>query len=466
MKKLKRATFLLIMLLLVQLALPISAVDEAGDPGGDSSIIDNIQASTNFSVEATAALLIDLDSDTVLYEQNADAKVYPASLTKIMTCMLVLEHGKLSDVITVSETALQDLDVEGSTANLQAGEELTVEELLYCMMLSSANEACNIAAEYIAGSVDAFVQMMNDKAAELGCTQTHFANTHGLHDDDHYTTARDLSLITKAALKSETFKTITNATAHTVPATNLSPERKLTTTNYLISKEDTPNYYYPNASGVKTGYTSKAGRCLITTANDGNLHLLSILCGAITTVLESGDVVLENFVETARLLDYGFDNFAYATLVSTLYPVAQINVSMSAGAEAVVLSPSKEISALLPKGYSEDAIETKVVLAGGGTVEAPVKTGQELGTITVSYKGELLGTSPLVAITDIARSELSYGANTTKSFLSASWWKLLLGAAGVVIVIYLVVAVAARTRRKKLRRKKRDQLRRRNDGES
>lgn len=124
---------------------------------------------------------------------KADAKVYPASLTKIMTCMLVLEHGKLSDVITVSETALQDLDVEGSTANLQAGEELTVEELLYCMMLSSANEACNIAAEYIAGSVDAFVQMMNDKAAELAVSQTHFANTHGLHDDDHYTTARDLS---------------------------------------------------------------------------------------------------------------------------------------------------------------------------------------------------------------------------------------------------------------------------------
>ena len=443
-----------------------SAASATDDTTYADSIIESVARAQNFSVDAKAALLIDLDSQTVLYEQNADERVYPASLTKIMTCMLVLEHGNLGDTVTVSQTALENLDAEGSTANLQVGEELTVEELLYCMMLSSANEACNVAAEYIAGSVQAFVDMMNEKAAQLGCTGTHFANTHGLHDDDHYTTARDLSIITQEALKSETFKTITNTTAYTVPATNLSAERKLTTTNYLISKEDTTNYYYPNASGVKTGYTSKAGRCLITTADDGNLHLLSILCGAETAVLDSGDVVLENFIETANLLDYGFDNFAYATLLSTLYPVAEMEVTMSAGAEAVVLSPSQEVSSLLPKDYDETLVETKVTLQGNGSVEAPVAKGQELGTITVYYDGVKVGTSPLAAITDIARSELSYQAATTKSFLTANWWKLILGLLAFLILVYVLVFVLAHIRSKKMRRKKRNQMqnRRRDEG--
>lgn len=473
LKKITSAVLLFIAVL-AQCCLPAWAepADAAADPGQQAAaaqtaaagataqdLIRKTAVDAGFAVNAKAALLIDLDSDTVLYEQGADERVYPASLTKIMTCLLVLERGSLSDTITVSETALEGLDAEGSTANLQAGEELTVEQLLYCMMLSSANEACNIAAEYISGSVPAFVELMNQRAQELGCTGTHFANPHGLHDDDHYTTARDLSKITKEALKSETFKTITNTTAYTVPATNLSEERKLTTTNYLISKENTSQYYYPNAAGVKTGFTSKAGRCLITTADDGNLHLLSILLGADTTVLASGDVVLENFVETARLLDFGFDHFSYAVLLTTLYPVAEINVSMSAGAEAVVLAPVEEISALLPKDYDPALVQTDITLSGGGTVEAPVRKGQELGQVTVSYGGTVIGTSALAAITDIARSETSYQAATLKNFLANNWLKIILGLLGFLVLLYLAVFAWANNARKRRNRKKRQSRR-------
>lgn len=475
MKKRKILSILLLIAMLSALMLPCAATEDTTDAtASDTQTADNTTAeettdsSTDssdatgsapaYSVQAKAALLLELSSDQVLFEQNADQQIYPASLTKIMTCLLTLEHGNLSDTVTVSETAMEGLDIAGSTAGLMVGEQLTVEELLYCMMLSSANEACNVAAEYVAGSVSAFVDMMNEKAASLGCTGTHFANPHGLHDENHYTTARDLSLIAKEALKSETFKTITSTVTHTVPATNLSEERVLYTTNLL----ETPGtkYYYEYAAGVKTGFTTPAGRCLISTAQkpDSNLHLLSVVCGAADVTLDNGDIENQNFTETKALFEYGFDNFEFAT-VQEATPVVEIPVFMSAGSDAAVLAAEESITAVMPKDYDSNQLEQDIQLTYPDGVEAPVSKGQVLGTVTVSYQGRELGTTNLVAITDTARSEIAAQASSAKSFLSEYFWILLIAVVVLIIVLYLVIGNIRRAQRRKRRRMQREQRR-------
>ena len=439
-----------------------AADGEMAAADGETAAAADTAGTAAYTVQAKAALLIEMNTNQVLLEQNADQKVYPASLTKIMTCLLALENGKLDDEITVSASALKGLDEAGSTAGLVEGETLPLREILYCIMLSSANEACNVVAEYVAGSVDKFVDMMNAKAKELGCTGTHFANPHGLHNDNHYTTARDLSIIAKAALQNSTFVEITSTATHDVPATNKSPIRHLVTTNYLESKATTSEYYYEYAKGVKTGYTRQAGRCLISTADNGKLKLLSVVCGADTVARDDGSYEFMSFVETKKLFDYGFAHWAYAKVLSTLYPIAQIPVLDSAGAEAAVLAPDQQVTALLPADFQEDKVVNDIKLLNDAGVEAPITKGQKLGTVTVSYEGKELGTANLVAITDIARSQIAAQATSTKSFLAANWWKLLVGALVAVLILWNLIAILRRARRRRARRLRRE--RERNSG--
>jgi len=473
--------FLLAVLLFDLLSLPAFATDAMAEEASASAAAASASAAASsastsgsaesmesFSVDAKAALLIDLNSGRTLYEQNADEKVYPASLTKIMTCLLALENGNLSDVVTVSESALSGLDPSSSTAGLVAGEKMTLENILYCMMVVSANEACNVVAEHIAGSIPAFVDMMNARAAELGCTGTHFANPHGLHEDDHYTTVHDLALITEAALKSETFKQITNTVKYTVPATNMSDERSLETTNKLLVDSGSNPYYYSKAMGIKTGYTSSAGRCVISTAKDGDMYLLGIVCGAATVTLDDGQTEMESFPQCIRLFKYGFENYSYVTVLSTLYPVAQVSVSNSAGSEAVAVAPSEDIRLLLPNDYDKTQLKTEIQL-DKDTVEAPVSAGTVLGTDTVTYNGEVMGKADLTAIADVARSEISAAATDTSSYIQHNWWKWVVLVIVLLVVAFIAALVLTEMRRKKHRRQRLEQRRKaleRRSGES
>ena len=309
-----------------------AAIDETAQEAPEDTTAQEaiVSADPNFTVAAKAALLIDLNTGRTVYEQDADERVYPASLTKIMTCLIPLENGDLSDVITIDEAALAGLDQDSSVVGLQVGEQITLENLLYCMMVHSGNDAANAVAEYIAGSTADFVRMMNERAYALGCKDTHFNNPNGLHDESHYTTARDLARITQAALKSENFRQIVDTAEYVIPESATGQEHKLKTTNLLIYESTGNSLYYPRATGVKTGYTSAAGRCLVATAEDDGIRFLSVLCGAKTTILESGDLLMESFPETIKLLDYGFDNYSYVTALSPLYPIAQVSVLNSA----------------------------------------------------------------------------------------------------------------------------------------
>lgn len=440
-------TLLLHCLLLPVFAEPESSAGEPSDPISESASLpeeptQDTQASTedtidapsplldyaldnNFYVRAKAAALIDLDAGALLFGMNIDEQVYPASLTKIMTCMIALERGNPDDILTVSSAALQDLAIGGSTANLKVGEQLSLRELLYCVMVSSANEACNVVAEYISGSIPAFVALMNDYAAKLGMTATHYVNTHGLHEEGHYTTVRDLSTLARWAWAHDDFREYATTTVHTVPATNLSEERELHTTNYLTSGLTVGKYYYDKASGMKTGFTSKAGGCLIATAHDGDVNLLSIVCGCDKVQNDDGTETDERFTESKGLLEFGFSHFSYVQVLSNTTMVGMPDVLYAEGRGNVVVRAKDNISVLLPNDCQLSEIETQVKYLTDGQLEAPLDAGQIVGTVTAVYHGNPIASSDLVTLTAVKRSVPQYVADKTNDAVGGFFGKLM-----------------------------------------
>lgn len=357
----------------------------------------------DFEVAAKGAALIELNSNTLLYGYQMDERLYPASLTKIMTCMLALEHGNIEDILTVSGTAMEGLSEYGSSAGLMEGEQLPLDEILFCIMVSSANEGCNVVAEYIAGDVDSFVNMMNEKAKELGMNSTHFANAHGLHDENHYTTVHDLSILARWAWKNEQFRTYATATTHVVPPTNLSDSRTLYSTNYLTSTYVESKYYYSNARGIKTGFTTPAGGCLISTASEpnGDMELLSIVCGCSPQTADNGEFGDERFVETRRLFEFGFQTFNFVQVLSDTKMVAMPDVVNSDGRDNVVVRADSNETVLLPAGFRPDDVTVMVEYDKPLPLEAPLAAGQRVGEVRVYYDKTLVASCPAVTVTEV-----------------------------------------------------------------
>nr|WP_325231316.1 D-alanyl-D-alanine carboxypeptidase family protein [uncultured Oscillibacter sp.] len=383
---------------------------------------------TDPDVEAKAALLIDQKTGAVLYALNEHDELYPASLTKIMTCLLVLEavdEGRLtlSQEITATPTALEGLAEDGSTAGIEAGEALTVEELLYCLMVVSANEAGAILAEKISGTVESFVDRMNAKARELGCENTHFMNPHGYHDSQHYTSAWDLYLITKAALEHPMFMTVCDASSHIVPATNLSPERQLNNTNFLIRSGR--EYYNPDVHGVKTGSHSQAGNCLVSTAQHASMDLLCVILGADRIQDEKGIWWTYSFVYTDKLYNWAFDNFSYQVILKEDDVAGEAPVSLSS-TDHVTLRPERAVELLLPKGVELEELEKTLTLKSD-PAEAPIAEGDVLGTMTITLDGEELAEVDLLAFTSVEASRLRVLWRDVKQFFSTTAAKVVLG---------------------------------------
>jgi D-alanyl-D-alanine carboxypeptidase (penicillin-binding protein 5/6) len=409
------------------------------------------QAVADPNIAAKAALLVEDENGAVLYDKNAHAKEYPASITKVMTALLVLEavdRGdlSLSTPVTASATALSNLDVDGSSAGVVEGETMTVEELLYCMLLVSANETCNILAEAVAGSVSAFVDMMNARAAELGCNDTHFANTNGLHNADHYTSAWDIYLFAKQAMTHDTFRTICNSKSYFVPATNLSGERELHTTNYLISNWRATGYLYDDAFGIKTGSTDEAGHCLVSSAIRNGRTLYSVVLGADETEV-NGETVVGSFTETSRLFDWGFDNFSSQIVLDENDAVAQIPVALSKEVNYVSLRPQQTTSAVLPVDLDPSLLE-KTVTFTSDTAYAPITAGDVLGQVTLSYNGVTYATVPLVALNDVSASSFLRARHAISVFFSRTIVRVVLIAIVVLaIAIFVLVKFFRRNRR-------------------
>ena len=392
-------------------------------------------------IQCPAALLMDMETGAVVYAKNEHQEMYPASLTKIMTALLVLEaveEGRLSmdQQITVSASSLLGLDAAGSTAGIQAGETLSVEQLLYCMLVVSANEAAAILAEAAAGSQDSFVEAMNAKAEVLGCENTHFVNPHGLHDPRHYTSAWDMYLITREALTHEEFLTICDTREITIPATSLSEERVLRNTNYLISPWKTRGYLNSDAHGVKTGSTTEAGHCLVSTAIRGSLSFLSVVMGGDRLTLEDGEIRTYSFYDTNQLFRWGIENFAYRTVLRAKDPVQEVAVSLSKQ-DWVTVRPAADVDILLPNDLPPEDLERTVSLLSE-TAEAPIAEGDVLGTLTLSYEDREYATVDLLAMSDVEASRSQVFLRDARLFVSQTWVK---AAAAAIVGLLLLLAV-------------------------
>ena len=350
-------------------------------------------------IKAKAAVLVDADEGRIIFGQNEQEREYPASITKVMTALLTLEAvdaGKLSlDQPITASAVVNDQDPEGSSAGIEEGEVLTVEQLLYCLLLVSANEAADILAETVSGSREAFVELMNQRAQELGCTGTHFANTNGLHDVNHYTTAYDIYLFFREAMKHETFMTITGSVAYEVPATNKSEARELHTTNSLLSNWRILDYLYDGVDCGKTGSTPEAGYCLV------------------SSCLRDGK-----------------------QLVVSTEDVFRQPVALSKETDCVMLYPAENAEAFLPSDVTKDQLEQTVTLKNE-VADAPITRGQEMGTLTISYNGQVCVTVPLLAQADVSASRFLVAKAAVEEFLSRTIVKVAL----VVLVLLVILLV-------------------------
>lgn len=405
------------------------------------------------ALDATAALLVSPESDMVLYEKNADEKRYPASTTKIMTALLTLENvSDLSVVVTAEASDFENVTSDSSNAGIKVGEQVTVKDLLYALMLPSANEAAYMLARHVGGSWEQFVDMMNERAAELGCTGTHFCNPCGLHEDDHYTTAHDLYLIAKEAMKDATFRDIVSTVQHRMAKTNLHEERIILTTNQLIFSSFQP-WSYANCLGIKTGHTSQAGNCFVGYAEYGDAKLFSVVLGCSSSSKEY-PTIAASFTDTKSLCQWGFENFTSKTLARQGEEVTYTKVKLSTDTNQVILTAKNDLVSLLPRELDVKDLELQSDIPE--EVAAPIKAGDIIGSVTYTYDGRDYGTVELVALNDISRSTVLFYADKLSSFFQSIVFKVLLLAAAAFFLLHIFTGlVFGGVRRRRRRRSSR-----------
>jgi len=328
-----------------------------------------------------SAIVMEMNTGTVLYEKNSTEKLYPASITKIMTVMIALEHSDLNEIVTFSDAAIDN--TEGSGIARDYGEQMTMEDCLYAIMLASANECAYAVAEHVAGDIESFAALMNEKANALGCVNTHFSNPHGLHDENHYTCSYDMALIGQAAYANETFRIITATKARMIPPTNKHEEETpLQNHNKLLHRYQSGNYVYPYCTGGKTGYTTDANSTLVTFAEKDGMALVSVVMNTDRT---------SEWTDSIAMFNYGFDNFQMINVSEneTKYDVQKEVNDGGLGGNQPFVTLDADASIVLPKTAA--FTEAKSSIAYNNEVS------EVLGTISYTYANRVVGTADIVA---------------------------------------------------------------------
>lgn len=343
-----------------------------------------------------SAILINPVTGTILYEKDSHKKMYPASITKIMTALLTLENCKMNEEIVYSKKNIESLTWEDSNIECKVGEKMTVKDGLYALMLASANETATALAEHISGSTENFTKLMNDRAKQAGATDTHFANANGLHDDNHYVTAYDMAMIMNDAIQYPAFLDVIHATEYTIPANNKRKKPYPSTQRHMMI-HPTSQYYDADVIGGKTGYTDQAGKCLVTYAKRGNVPLISV-------VLKSdGDVV---FDDTKKLLDYGFDNFEFLNIYEndTRFNTNTFdNLASPFASTDKTITVDKDTFIMIPKGVSIADLDTEVSFH---------LTDDSFATITYKYGNHIMGSAKMKYINSGSYSEKEISTTT------------------------------------------------------
>lgn len=396
----------------------------------------------DFDVSAKGVYLVNLDTDKVLYEKNPQERLYPASLTKIMTCLLLCELVPDLDntFITAKASILGTFAGQNvSLAGILAGEELSARELLYCMLLQSGNEAAAIVADYLGDqSINHFIDMMNARAQQLGCTGTHFVNPHGLHDENHYTTAYDMYLIAREATKHPEILEISSVYTYQLRKTNRRDPEWLVSTNKMMQKGSP--YYRSYIRGLKTGTTTPAGRCFVAYAEKSGYHYLSVMIGA-PYKDESGKAYEINyaFAETGKLLDWAFSHFKLKTLLPVEESCAQIRLRLCSERDNLLLYPAQKILGLVPDEIDPSSVQ--VIPHVNTYVDAPVQKGDVCGYVEVKLADEVIGMTDLIAGENISRNEFLYVLQVFKNIFTSVWLKLLVVLLLLFALIYVLLVM-------------------------
>ena len=403
----------------------------------------------NVKIYADAYMLISLDDDShpVVAEKNADKRKYPASLTKIVTTMVTLNKVQnLSQTTIVSKSAIEALYGTGAqVAGLKIGQTITIEELLYLTMVHSACDACQVLAEFVSGSVPAFVEEMNNWVKSLGCKDTNFVNPDGLHDPNHYTTPSDMAKITLAAMKNEIFNKISSTQQYKFGKLNFIH------TNYMLDKFHV-TYYYPYAQGIKTGSTEQAGYCVITKASKGGYNYLAIVMDSPIEVLD-GIKTKCSFIDAKSLFDWAFDSLKYTTVVRKNDIAYELPVNNGKDADTVQLVVKDDVTTLVPSTLDPSNVIIEPV-DPPESLDAPVTKDDFVCKANIIFGEKTIVTVDLVAAKTVELSTFLKILNALKKFFTN---KIVLAVLGVIILLAIlyIVTFIRRLRRDKERVAKR-----------
>lgn len=415
-------------------------------------------------IEGTTAVLMDYDTGRVLFSKDSDQVMFPASTTKIMTALLALEYGHLNDMVTISDEA-KNVPSDSSRVPVTPGEEMPFIDLLYGLMMRSGNDAAMAVAVIVGGSVSGFVDMMNAKAAELGCKNTHFVNPHGYHDANHYTTAYDLALIAREAMKNPTFREIVSARSYVMTATSQREKLRLATSNALFVEGNST--YYEYADGIKTGYHSKAGQCFVGSATMDGARLISVTLQTSKT---------GRWEDTRRMMRYGFLQFRKYSF-NDLYAAAPIYASIQnadtddpgTGLLAMTVVPGGSVESYsitcLPEEFDAQvaAFTPQLQVNYSKQLRAPIYTGDIMGTVTLTTEDGQQLSGTLIASRDVAELQQTLTLHDLFPWLDTINFNLLWLLVALIVLIILL-AIALRIRRAIVdRRRRREMLRRRRE---
>lgn len=397
---------------------------------------------------AGAALLMDMNTGRLIYGKNVNQQMYPASLTKMMTGILALESGRMEESTVATYEALQSITLEDSHMGILIGEELTMTDLVNSMLIYSANDASNVIAVHLAGSISAFVEMMNAKAQELGMTSTHFVNPCGVHDDNHYTTAQDLAVLAEYCMQNETFREIVKKPSYHIDPTNkYTQNRDLPSTNLFLSTARSASYLYKPCTGIKTGTTEAAGHCLVASASYNDMNLLTVVLKCDDTDVKQGAY---SYIVTRNLFDFGFSNYRSGVLATPGNIVADSKVKEAKNDKRVTLTVDTDVNALVPASNDDITSEIETVVNLSDTPIAPIAKGDVLGTVTYMYRGTELGRANLVAANDVEQNIILHYLYKIISIITNPL-------VFIPVIVLVIIAMIARSRKKRRERKRRIQ---------
>ena len=381
-----------------------------------------------YEMHHEAGMVVYLDTDTVIYSKNADKRMYPASITKLMTAIVMVENipDLENTMIPYTEYANNLILGTGSVVlNLKVGEQINAKDALAALLISSCGDVAYAIAEYVGKTSEGFVDLMNKKAKELGLNNTNFVNPVGLHDDNHYTTARDVYKMAVAAFDYDIIEEFASSSRYTLSPTNMSDQRTIVTSNMLLSYSS--NAYYTYAKAGKTGFTSNAGRCLVSTASYRGYTYLAVVLNADTVGGTRYD-----FVDIANMFRWAFNNFEYKSILEPTTPVTEAPLSLSREFDHLPICFEGGLKTILPKEADTSTISYEVSLTQS-EFSAPIQKGTVVGKADVYYAEEKIGTVNLVAGQTIKASPMLVFLNAAKTFLTSSFMK----------VIYIIIAIIA-----------------------